>query len=53
MEFEIEERPQAGEVIWHSYSDRFTNPRQPMAVPHARPELLDRAIRIPDQEAGS
>ncbi len=54
MEFEIEERPQAGEIVWHRYSDRFVSPQRQRVDPQrTRPDMLDRALRIPDQEPGS
>lgn len=54
MEFEIEERPQPGELVGYRYSDRFVSPQRERAVPpRNRPDLLDRAIFIPDEEAGS
>ena len=54
MEFEIEERPVTGIMAGFRYSDRFVSPqRQPNEVEVTRPDLLDRAIAIPDQETGS
>ena len=52
MEFEIEDRPASGDRPGHLHNEvppprhlqgRFAHP--------VRPELLDRAILIPDQEA--
>ncbi len=51
MEYELEERPQMGEVVWHHYSDRFVSPqRDRRDAERTRPDMLDRAVRIPDQE---
>ncbi|ANY20838.1 hypothetical protein A6F68_02339 [Tsuneonella dongtanensis] len=51
MEFEIEERPDAGILAAHHYSDRFISPqRQRFDAELTRPDMIDRAIRIPDQE---
>lgn len=54
MEFEIEELPQPDAMIGYRYSDRFVSPQRERkrAIP-IRPDLMDRAIFIPDEEAGS
>ena len=54
MEFEIEERPQPDAMIGYRYSDRFVSPqRERQQIAAIRPELMDRAIFIPDEESGS
>jgi hypothetical protein len=54
MEFEIEERPHPGATIGYRYSDRFVSPQRVWPeVERTRPDLVDRAVSIPDQEPGS
>lgn len=54
MEFEIEERPHPGAMIGYRYSDRFVSPQRVRPeTERTRPEMVDRAIFIPDQEPGS
>ncbi|MGX7926224.1 hypothetical protein ACWPMX_06580 [Tsuneonella sp. HG094] len=52
MEFEIEDRPSSGERPGHLQNEH-PSPRMTGAhwMRRLRPELLDRAILIPDQEA--
>ncbi|MCT2558805.1 hypothetical protein N0B51_07410 [Tsuneonella sp. YG55] len=51
MEFEIEESPQPDGMVWYRYSDRFISPqRDRRDAEVTRPDMLDRAVRIPDQE---
>ena len=54
MEYELEEEPRPNELVGHRYSDRFIPPLPQTAQPElVRPDLVDRAIRIPEQEAVS
>ena len=54
MEYELEEKPRPHELVGYRYSDRFLGPQpRPIHVEPVRPDLLDRAIRIPEQELGS
>lgn len=54
MEYELEEEPRPNELVGYRYSDRFIPPMLAPAQPELpRPDMIDRAIRIPEQEAVS
>lgn len=54
MEFEIEERLDVGAMIGYRYSDRFVSPQRVRPeIERTRPDMVDRAVFIPDQEPGS
>ncbi len=53
MEFEIEERPQMGEQPAFRFNEVRNTQHARRLRAQVRPELLDRAMVIPDQEVGS
>lgn len=51
MEYELEEEPRPNEWVGHHFSDRFAPPMRTRAGTEGlRLDLIDRAIRIPEQE---